>query len=67
MLQPYAATSSLNLSFEQELKFLIQMDHFFASTTYVEKNEKRKKKKNNCQKYFITCALPETEDHINSF
>ena len=66
MLQPYAATSSLNLSFGQELKFLIQMDHFFASTTYVEKNEKRKKKKNNCQN-LITCALPETEDHINSF
>ena len=71
MLQPYAATNSLNLSIWQEPKFLIQMDHFFGSTKYVEKNEKNNdnnnNNNNNCQKYVIACALAETEDHINSF
>ena len=42
---------------------LIQMDHFFCSTTYLEKNEK----KLTAKKYVIVCALLETEDHINSF
>ena len=39
------------------------MDHFFCSTTYLEKNEKELTAKN----YAIVYALPETENHINSF
>ena len=28
---------------------------------------KKKEKKKTLKKYLILCALPETEDHINSF
>ena len=39
------------------------MDYFFCSATYLEKNEKTLTSK----KCVIFCALPETEDCINSF
>ena len=41
---------------------LIQQNHFFCSTTCLEKIEII-----NCQKSLIVCALPETEYHVNSF
>ena len=44
-------------------RVLIQMDYFFCSATYLEKNEKTLTSK----KCVIFCALPETEDCINSF
>ena len=45
--------------------FLIKNKSFILLNNMFRKNEK--KKKNNCQKNLIVCALLETEDHINSF
>ena len=38
------------------------MNHFFSSTTCLDKI-----KKITTKNRIIVCALPETEDHINSF
>ena len=46
-------------------RVLIQMDHYFSSKTYLEKNNNNNNK--NVKKYAIVCALPETDDHINPF
>ena len=56
--------NSLNLSFEQELKSSYSNKKFSLINNKFRKNGKKKKKK---KKNLIVCALPEIEDHINSF
>ena len=38
-LRKIAATSSLNLCFGRSQRVLIQMDHFFCSAIFLERNE----------------------------
>ena len=58
--------NSLNLSFGQELKRSYLNESFLLLNNMFRKNEK-KKIIITAKKFLIVFALPETEDHINSF
>ena len=58
-----AALKSLNLSFWQELQSSYSSESFLLLNNMFTKNFK----KLTAKKHLIACALPGTEDHINSF
>ena len=62
-LQKIDALNSLNLSFGLELKSSYSNELFLLLNDLFRK----KFKKLTAKIYLIDCALPETEDHINSF
>ena len=63
-LRKIAAINSLNLSFGKEWKSFYSNESLFLLLNNIFRNDE---KKSIAKKYLIACALPETEDHIDSF